>query len=287
MKQIRYAVEAGLLYVLFFIFRILPLDTASACGGWIGRTLGPRMAASRKALANLRIALPGKTDEEYDTILKGMWDNLGRVMSEYPHLEKIGRERMEMVGGAALRSLAEAGKPCLLIAGHLANWEVAGPALATHYGLKLNLVYRAPNNPRTAELLNHARSLEGKVVMIPKSRSSVRAMVQALQKGQHIGMLIDQKYNEGISVPFLGRPAMASSAYVQLSQKFKCPLIPCRIERIGGARFRMTSYESLKTFDENGKPLPIETVMANAHSYLENWIQERPEQWLWLHRRWG
>ena len=62
MKQIRYILEGALLYFLFLVFKIMPLDTASACGGWLGRMVGPRLAASRKAMKNLRAALPGRTD---------------------------------------------------------------------------------------------------------------------------------------------------------------------------------------------------------------------------------
>ena len=286
MKKIRYIIEAALLYMLFFFFRVMPLDAASACGGWLGRNIGPHLSASRKALKNLHAALPGKTDAEYTAIIEGMWDNLGRTIAEYPHLDKIGRNRTICINREALQKLSSDNLPGVLFTGHLANWEVSATGLLHQGGLPVDIVYRTPNNPWVAELLDRARSLNHRLPTIPKSRSSVRAMIQTMQQGRHIGMLIDQKYNEGIAVPFFGIPAMTSPAFVQLCQKFKCPLVPGRIERLNGARFRMTIYEPLKLFDDNGTPLPVEAVIAVAHAHLESWIREKPEQWLWLHRRW-
>ena len=88
MKKIRYLCEALLLHILFLIFRLMPVDTASAIGGWLGRMIGPRLAASRKALRNLEHALPALNETEKRQIICKMWDNLGRVFAEYPHQHK-------------------------------------------------------------------------------------------------------------------------------------------------------------------------------------------------------
>lgn len=279
MKKIRYAMEAVALYAAFALFSILGVEKASALGGWLGRTAGPRLAASRKALANLRGALPGKTDSEYAAIVAGMWDNLGRVIAEYPHLQTIARDRTEMAGMEHLPAAKDS--PCVFFSGHLANWEVAPGAASLKTGFHADLVYREPNNPYTARLLARCRGWGGHFTMLPKSRTGTRGMVDALQEGRPLMMLIDQKYNEGLAVPFMGRPAMTSDAFVRFARKFSCPLIPYRVERLGGPRFRVTFFPPMAADDG-----PVETVIADAHALLENWIAERPEQWLWLHRRW-
>ena len=55
MKTVRYLFEAIGLYIIYGIFRIMPVETASAVGGWIGRTAGPRLAASRKGIVEFPI----------------------------------------------------------------------------------------------------------------------------------------------------------------------------------------------------------------------------------------
>ncbi|MEZ5919453.1 MAG: lipid A biosynthesis acyltransferase [Alphaproteobacteria bacterium] len=286
MKKLRYAFEALCLYLLFGLFKLLPPQTASETGGWITRTLGPRMAVSRKALANIRRALPGLSAEEEQRILRGMWDNLGRVIAEYPHLETISRDRTVFEGHSDFDSFFAADEPAVFISAHLSNWEIHGAALLTQFGKKVELTYRAPNNPWSARLLHRARTLGGRIPAHPKTRESGKALLEALRAGRYLGFLIDQKYNEGVSVPFFGIEAMTNPVFIKMAQRYKCPVIPVQNIRLDGARFRLKFYEPLRLFGEDGAPLPVEDVLAEAHAVLEGWIREHPEQWLWLHRRW-
>ena len=288
MKKIRYAFEALILYSFFYFFKILPPSIASDIGGLIGKTIGPHLAASRKALRNIVLSLPETTQKEQKHIVKGMWENLGRVMAEYPHLEKIASDHTQIVN---IHLIDDAfGKnpeqPSIFIGAHLANWEIYGAASLIKAGRPLDLTYRAPNNPWTGALLNKARSLNGKIKTYAKSRESGRTILQAMRQNASLGILIDQKYNRGIETLFFGRPAMTNPIFVQLCQKFKCPLIPARIERLKGCDFKLTIFPALTLFDAQGKSLPVEDVIAQAHDLLESWIRDRPEQWLWLHRRW-
>lgn len=283
-KKARYALEYGALLSIMGFFSLLSADQASKLAGRIGEKIGPRLAANRKALANLKMALPGKTDEEYQAITQGMWGNMARVIAEYPYLQYFAPD-IEMVGTEHLKKAIETHGQVIVFSGHLANWEIMAPCLY-QYGIPLDLVYRAPNNPWSDKLLNGYRSLGGKLRTLPKSKTGTRRLVESLRDGRSVGILIDQKYNEGIEVPFFGHPAMTSPAFVQLAQKFNCGLVPFRVERTKGTRFRLTFFEPLKIFDESGNPEPHVDVIAKAHALLESWITEKPSDWLWLHRRW-
>ena len=123
-RYVGYPLEAALLYVIYGIFMVLPLDAASALGGWIGRTIGPRLGTSRKARRNLDRAMPELSAERREEILIGMWDNLGRVMAEYPHLNEIWK-RTEVVGAEIVQDIAASKKPALFYSAHTGNWEIA------------------------------------------------------------------------------------------------------------------------------------------------------------------
>lgn len=287
MKSARYALEALLAYPLYGLFYILGLDAASALGGFIGRHIGPRLAASRKAKRHLQDALPGKTDKEYDHIIRAMWDNLGRVIAEYPHLRKIAENNVEIVNIDSAIRARDCGKSGIFFTGHLANWEIAPASTYVNIDLDSCSIYRKPNNPWLSDLLNNARSLKNALKTIPKSRSGTREFLRAVKNNEHIGILIDQKYNEGIPALFFGKPAMTSTAFADMGIKYGCPLVPFRIERLEKTRFRITFEEHIPTKDENGNDIPVEEVIAKAHSYLESWIADRPDQWIWLHKRWS
>lgn len=279
MKQLRYILEALLLGFILLLSKSIPVTWASGFGGWVGRTIGPRLAASRKAHANATAAFPHKSKLEIDKIIKDMWDNLGRVMMEYAHLPHIGRDRTEIIGTEILKQYQD--KPAILFSAHLANWEVCPIAAMTQENFKVSSVYRAPNNPFSNKMLHNARSLKNTLHTIRKSKTGTRHLVKALNENAHIGILIDQKYNEGIAADFFGRAAMTSPAFVQLAQKYNCPLIPLKIERISGPNFKMTILPPLEIQNKS-----VEDVVDESHALLEEWITAQPSQWLWLHRRW-
>lgn len=286
LKTVRYALEAVFLYVLFFFFSIFPPETASNIGGWIGRTIGPKLAASRKARANIQLAFPDADRDTQNRIIAGMWDNLGRVIAEYPHLERISHDYTAIEGREILEHITQNNLPAVIFGAHISNWEVSGIAGVTRLNFPIELTYREPNNPWTAKLLHKSRTLDGCIKAHPKSRESGRQILQTLKEGRALGILIDQKYNEGIEVAFFDAPAMTNPIFVRVCQKYRCPLVPMRTIREQNCRFTVKFYPPLALFDEHENPLPVEDVIKQAHDILEGWIREKPEQWLWLHRRW-
>jgi Kdo2-lipid IVA lauroyltransferase/acyltransferase len=149
-RQVAHLGEAALLGVVMAMFACLPVDWASAVGGFVGRSAGPRTSLSRRALRNPRQAMPENNDTENRRILRGMWDNLGRTIAEYPHLARITSSRpgrVEIENGAALTRLAAAGERSILFGGHLANWHVGSSIGHRLMGASVISVYRAANNP--------------------------------------------------------------------------------------------------------------------------------------------
>lgn len=286
-RRLRHLAEYALARGLCGLFGALPLDWASALGGALGRALGPRLAISNRARANLARALPERGAAEREAIVAGMWAHLGRVLAEYPHLARIadsGGGRVEIVGGEHIAALRDDGAGAVCIGGHIGNWEIL-PLVAAREGLPLVNVYRAPNNPLVARLLRRLRG-DGGGLLHPKGPEASRAAVAALRRGGHIGVLVDQKLNEGVPAPFFGRDAMTATTPARLAARFGVPLVFFRVERLGGARFRYTVHPPLELPRDGGGGVDAAAAARETNAVLEGWIRERPEQWLWLHRRW-
>jgi KDO2-lipid IV(A) lauroyltransferase len=122
--------------------------------------------------------------------------------------------------------------------------------------------------------------------LIPKGAVAARRAIAVLRRGTHLTMLADQKMNDGIPVPFFGRTAMTSSALASLALRFDCDVLPVRVERQGGARFRLTVFPRLPLPRSGDRHADVATLMARVNQILEEWIRDRPEEWFWLHRRW-
>ena len=284
MKRIRYFFETILVYAVYGFFKIFPLERASHIGGGLMRSIGPRLGISRVALKNIARAFPDKTTAEHQQILLGMWDNLGRVAAEYPHLHEI-EKNVEVIGAEHLISARDSGKPAIFFAAHIGNWEINAISARMH-GLPLHLIYRRPNNIGVDGLLRRARD-SGAAGHIAKGGEGAKEILTLLKKNQAIGILMDQKMNDGFSVPFFGHPAMTAPAIAAFALKFGCPLYPAVTERLDGAKFRVTISPPLR-FDVTGdKEADMQRILILINQHIEIWVRNRPAQWLWIHRRWG
>lgn len=285
-RQSAYLAEAITLFLVMTIFACLPVDLASAVGGYVGRKIGPRTRASRRVIDNLRRALPENCETENRRILLGMWDNLGRAAAEYPHLAWICAEkshRVKLVNGEAVTRLLENNEPAIFFGGHFANWEVGPSMIHRMMGESLVSVFRAPNNPWAARLLRHWLPPRRTVA---KGRAGGRELLSHLRRGGHLAMLVDQKMNDGIAVPFFGRDAMTAPAIARFSLRFRCPIVPIRVERLDGARFRFTVLPPIDIAETDDATADVLARMTRINAEVESWVRACPEQWLWAHRRW-
>jgi Kdo2-lipid IVA lauroyltransferase/acyltransferase len=273
--------------LLAALFGLLPIDLASALGGAAARLLGPRLGITKRARENLRHALPDLPETEISLIIKAMWDNLGRVAAEYPHLRSIRvfapGGRVETHGFEHVDRAVAAGRRMIIFSGHLANWEI-GALAAVQYGISVVQIYRAANNPLVDHMVLGFRG--DPAVFAAKGSEGARRAIAALREGIHLSLLADQKMNDGIAVPFFGRPAMTAPALAALALRFDCDVLPARVERLAGARFRLTVFPPLPLPRSGNREADVAQLMAAVNATLEGWIRERPAEWLWLHRRW-
>jgi Kdo2-lipid IVA lauroyltransferase/acyltransferase len=280
----RYWLEAVPVFLFYGLCALLPLDAASALGGLLGRTIGPLMGVSRRAERNLRLALPELDASQRRQIIKGMWDNLGRVGSEYPHLHRLmAMGRITGTGQELFAAMQAQGKGGIIVGGHLANWEI-GPIAAVALGMPLAVLYRAPNNPWVDWLIRRARRKIA-ALTLPKGAEGAINLLRHLRGGGFAGILIDQKQNDGLAVPFFGHDAYTTPAPAELALRYQCPVAIARIERLRGAHFRMV-LEPVEIPRDGERSAIVAQVTASMTRRLEDWIRQRPAEWLWLHNRW-
>lgn len=287
-RRLLHLVEGAGAVLLYAFFRMLPLEAASAAGGFLGRSIGPRLGVTRNARRHLQRALPGLGAAEASRIICSMWDNLGRVVAEYPHLGKFRvyerQDRIEILGAEHIRAQAKPGRRAIFFSGHFGNWEVPTLAL-TQAGLDVVEMYRAANNPIVDRLMAYSRGFVGSE-LAAKGSAGARRMLAAMKAGRHIAMLVDQKANDGIAAPFFGRDAMTVASPAVFAQRFDCALIPVRVDRLKGARFRITCEPPLALSRSGDQKRDTLAIMTQVNVVLERWIRERPDHWFWVHRRW-
>lgn len=279
--------------VLKFL-RLFNPDRTGDFAAWVMRGVGPRLREHRIGVANLKAAFPEKSPEEIEEIMRGVWDNLGRVGGEIAHLDRMwDYDQTRRVKGRILDSdeslarvcrLRDDGKPALIFAAHLSNWELAAIG-ANAFGLNTTVLYRRPNLGRVADALIKLRA--GSMgTLVPTGMDAPFKLMRVLEAGGHVALLVDQYNVQGVDVTFFGRKTKANPLLARLVRHCECPIHGVRVIRYPGHHYRLDLTEALEPpRDAEGKP-DIVGTMQMITDIVEGWVREHPEQWLWVHRRW-
>ena len=308
-----WALEAVPVYLFWGAMRLVPSAAASAIGGFIGRTLGPLLPFSRRAKVNLKRIFPDMTRTRRRQIVRRMWDNLGRVAAESARIDALwdpalqealsdsGIERLmaaarsgesvTLSGGRLeirgaqnfLRLLTHRG-PALIFVPHMGNWEFLAVG-AAKFGVFTSVVFRRPNNPYVGPLLDRMRA--GQFALLPKGYQGGLAAGRVMAQGGRLALLVDQKNNRGIALDFMGRPAMTGVTLARFALRFDAPVFGACCRRLGGRRFVIEISDPMKIERTGDERADEALFMQRVNDRIAEWVHRSPEQWLWLHRRWG
>jgi len=274
--------------IMWVIFRILPLDWASAIGGTVAVAIGPKLRISERARTRIKMVFPEKSEAEVEDIVIGMWNNLGRTIAEFPHSGSISFDpadgRITIAGMKLLQEFRDDGEPRVFFSAHIGNWELA-PLTAVAFEVDTVFVYREANNRLIERLYLLGRS-NLRDILLRKGSEGAKGIMKALRAKKNVGLLVDQKMNDGIAVPFFGRDAMTAPALAAMALKFKCPIMPIRVIREDGARFTIELSEPFLAEDTGDRDADLLHAMTRVNETIEGWVREHPEQWMWLHNRW-
>ena len=267
---------------------------ADFAGGFM-RRLGPRLKEHGIGRANLAAAFPDKSAAEIEQILHAVWDNLGRVAAEFAHIDRLQmfepdpHDQGDMLYTQEVyerfKRLRDDGKPALIFAAHLANWEL--PALvASKYRLNTTVLYRRPNIGAVSDAIIQIRK-DSMGTLVPTGLDAPLKLLRVLEAGGHVAMLVDQHYVNGVNVSFFGRTWKANPFIARLARHIDCPIHGTRVVRLPDKRrFRVDLTEAIEPRRDADGKVDIAGTMQAITSVVEDWVREHPEQWLWVHRRW-
>jgi Kdo2-lipid IVA lauroyltransferase/acyltransferase len=294
-KPLGDATVGGLTIAMLSAARAFDPDKTARFFGRASRFIGKRLREDRIGRENLKAAFPEKSPEEIERILDGVWDNLGRIGAEFAHLDHIwdydpdhpdkdSRVEFTQRTKELFDQIRDDGKPALIFACHLGNWELPALAAVAH-GLDAAILFRRPNSEAADRAIERTRAIN-MGTLIPAGRDAPLRLAQALQDGKHVAMLVDQYLTNGVEVTFFGRKTTANPMLARLRRQVDCPIHGTRIIRLPNNRFRAELSEEVKpVFDAAGQ-IDVQGTMQAVTNVVEGWVREYPEQWLWLHRRW-
>lgn len=296
--QAKILLDAGIGAIAVGLLRAVKFTKRRRAANFVGaamRKLGPLLPEQRVGRANLRAAFPEKSDAEIEHILAGVWDNLGRVVAEFVHLDEfhIAASPSDDPNAIVLepamlercRRVIGSGRASLSFACHTANWEMSA-VVAKLLGADSAVLYRRQNIRAVSDAVIKLRAgVMGQ--MIPSGLDAPVRLARLLQQGVHVGMLVDQHYTKGVEVTFFGRPCKANPLIALLARQLECPIYGLRIIRLADRnRFGGDITEPIVPPRDPEGRIDVQGTMQAITNVVEGWVREYPEQWLWLHRRW-
>ncbi len=287
LRTLLWRVDFILIWVLVKLARLMPVDTASRFGERLGRWIGPRLKSKTAVFKeNMRQAFPELGEDELEALVNRAWGRAGRVLAEYPHLDKILQDpdRLEIEIREPVETYDNPACPCVMVSAHCSNWEINCSALAK-LGIPNASLYSPPTNPLLDRFLQeHRRALNSE--LLPRDNSA-RLLMRAFKNGRSMGFVMDRRVDEGAPVKFFGRDKPSTLVPARMALKFNCALVPAQVVRREDARYRVIFHPPVRpaTHCRNEDERALD-MTQQLHRHFEDWIRERPEDWFCSKRLW-
>ncbi len=290
-RSIKHLLEAAIVYTIYGLLYILPIDWASYLGGFLIEKLCSKLRVNEIGISNLTICFPELSIQQKRNLLRKMWNNLGRVIGEMPHWYRISKKEFDKRVVFESSDNFSYDKGAILASGHFGNWELSF-RIAQEMGMRVNFLYMPLANRWVDWLLNYSRKKTG-LTLYKKGAVALRAILKKLHcgSGEILGLLIDQKIGaDGVYSAFFGTQVRTISLPAQLHLKFDIPIVMVKIQRTVGAHYTV-SFTQIKTEDIGEKRGGasedlIMRITMRMNQVLEDWIRNDSSQWFWVHKRW-
>lgn len=242
----------------------------------------------KTAIDNLKLAFPGKKDAEIKAIVKGCYVNVITVIAEFFFMGKLSNEKLakllQVENNELISEKLKAGKGLIFISGHFGNWELTAYGVPKLIGIPLNVVVKEQTNKRVNDGIEEIRSSGGNKMI--DMRNSLRDILTALKNNGMVAMLGDQAApKENVKVNFFVKDVPTFEGTAKIAIKTGAAVLFGVSTRNADGTYKLKLHEIdtsmyKETSDDNIKAL------TQAHTdLLAGYIDQRPDHWLWFHRR--
>jgi Kdo2-lipid IVA lauroyltransferase/acyltransferase len=299
LRNLQFLLEYGLLRAVVGCVRLLPLEVATDLSARAWRHLAPVVNRKRhtRALDNLAIAFPEKSQEERLAICLAHWENLGRVMAETMQIDRLIEDpnRITIVTDRMLSRYKNKLGAAIGISLHMGNWELsAWPFLEAN--AKPAAVYRSVNNPYVDRYLRWQRRNLYPGGLFGRGRvegdhgddqKTARVLTDYVRRGGRLGLVCDLYDRTGLPVPFFGKDARTQAIGAMIARRVGSRIWLSRCMRVGTESRFEVEVQELRVPRTDNQSEDIRWIMTEMQKVFETWVREAPEQWMWSNRRWS
>ena len=281
-KIIIYFTQSLLVYILFFISKIIGLKLSRKLCSFIFIKIGNLFRSKKTIYGNLDLIKSNLSFKEKEMIIKRMWSNYGKTFIEYVFLDKFKKNTTHVsIKNKEILDTVIISKPVIFISGHFANFELMSMEM-TKNNINLATIYRPLNNYFLNPFMEFLRRRYICKNQIKKGRAGVREAMKFVNNGYSIALMIDQRVSEGETINLFNKPCLTTTLPAQLALKFNLDIVPVSIIRDIGNNFELTFHSAINTKRFKDKS----DLTRHLNSHLETMLKKNPGQWIWTHNRW-
>jgi Kdo2-lipid IVA lauroyltransferase/acyltransferase len=247
------------------------------------------LVAYRKEIIenNLEQAFPEKSKTEIRKIRNKFYRNYSEIFIETLKILSVSQKnlqkRISFVENEAYTSLFKTKGKALILTGHIGNFELAGQIMGNKFQVPVYAAYKPLKDKFFDKIVYKIRS-KNKTQYIAKDQV-LRKVLENMKEGIRVIFLNDQNPTWGDKhhwVHFLNKDALFFTAPAKIAVKFNIPVYFFNMYRIKRGHYIIETHLITKTPLEENE----ESIIEKYAYKLEEIIRERPENWLWSHRRW-
>ncbi len=236
---------------------------------------------------NLQKAFPEKPDKEIKAIAKRFFRHLCDITLESIKLKTFSVDRMKkrlVVSNPELvNRYYEQGKSVLILTMHYNNWEWQ-VILQQYLKHKVFLVYNPARNLTFDSYINKMRERFGSELV---STKKILKRVLKAQKDNELTLTwlcADQrpKRNTDFWITFLNREAGFFPGPENLARHTNQVILYEHVEKIRRGYYQAT----FEVLTEDPSKIPPNGILKMYVNKIESIIKEKPEYYLWSHKRW-
>ena len=285
MNNIKYFFQFLIITPLLLSFKLMGLKTASFFGGKLFEIIGPLFRSKKIIYSNIKRVFPKISLEHTKRITRQMWNNYGRVFSEYMFIRNyrnnLFKSHIIINGQDILKNIKKNNMPVIFISGHMSNFELMAMAIEKS-GIKLAAIYRPLNNHFLNIFMERIRKKYICGHQVKKGIGGLKELIKLNKNGFSTALMIDQRVSQGIKANFFNELAFTTTIPAQLVKKYNYPIIPLHIERFANIKFKITIQQPIYFKKKETE----KEITEKLNHILEKMILIKPDHWIWTHNRW-
>lgn len=240
------------------------------------------------AYSNLKLAFPERSDDDINKIIKGCYINVLTVIVEFFYMRKFSvsslAQFIKVTNIEAMDNALSKGKGLIIVSAHYGNWELTAYGVGQLCRQQINVIVKEQSNKKVDEEINKIRTAKGNRMI--DMRNTLREVLTLMKENKIVAMLGDQAApRENVKIDFFIKDVPTFEGTARFAIKTGASLLFGVSTRNEDGTYSLTLHEIDTSKYKESTEENIKALTQAHTNMLADYIKQRPDHWLWFHKR--